>query len=264
MQKLYRSLVLIVFLFLTQLISEPVFACVEGLTWGMDLQKVESHLGISLSPIKEETTQNLFEVKDIQISGLPVEVLRVRIENEDGLKQLAYEIDNENMTEGWTSLEANETFYGSSEFIEGGKSTGDPIKITICSGETNTCDKGETVQVGDSDYVSWKNQTKEENTYGLILAEKQNETTGGFLTGTQDYVDLSGYGFAEIECKGETKLKGIPVDFCTASMDPLDRSIQAKLVNSGELLDAVPGVLPVYFGSDVEMIQQFDAGAEVG
>ena len=40
-----------------------------------------------------------FEVKDIQISGLPVEVLRVRIENEDGLKQLAYEIDNENMTE---------------------------------------------------------------------------------------------------------------------------------------------------------------------
>ena len=40
-----------------------------------------------------------FEVKNIQISGLPVEVLRVRIENEDGLKQLAYEIDNENMTE---------------------------------------------------------------------------------------------------------------------------------------------------------------------
>ena len=99
MQKPYRSLVLIVFLFLTQLISQPVFACVEGLTWGMDLQNVERHLGISFSPIKEETNQNLFEVKDIQISGLPVEVLRVRIENEDGLKQLAYEIDNENMTE---------------------------------------------------------------------------------------------------------------------------------------------------------------------
>ena len=56
----------------------------------MDLQKVESHLGIYFSPIKEEKTQNLFEVKDIQISGLPVEVLRVRIENEAGLKQLAY------------------------------------------------------------------------------------------------------------------------------------------------------------------------------
>ena len=99
MQKLYRSIFLIVFLFLTQLISQPVFACVEGLKWGMDLQNVESHLGISFSPIKEKTTQNLFEVKDIQISGLPVEVLRVRIENEDGLKQLAYEKGIENTTE---------------------------------------------------------------------------------------------------------------------------------------------------------------------
>ena len=99
MTKASKYILIIVFAFLIQICSQPVFACVEGLTWGMDLQKIESHLGISFSPIKEESTQNLFEVKDIQISGLPVEVLRVRIENEDGLKQLAYEIDNENMTE---------------------------------------------------------------------------------------------------------------------------------------------------------------------
>ena len=66
----------------------------------MDLSSnVETHLGVSLIPIKEKTNQNLFEVKDIQISGLPVEALRVRIEKEAGLRQLAYEIDNENMTE---------------------------------------------------------------------------------------------------------------------------------------------------------------------
>ena len=99
MTKASKYILIIIFAFLIQIYSQPVFACVEGLTWGMDLQNVESHLGISFSPIKEETTQNLFEVTDIQISGLPVEVLRVRIENEDGLKQLAYEIDNENMTE---------------------------------------------------------------------------------------------------------------------------------------------------------------------
>ena len=100
MNKASKYILIIIFAFLIQIYySQPVFACVEGLTWGMDLQKIESHLGISFSPIKEETTQNLFEVKDIQISGLPVEVLRVRIENEDGLKQLAYEIDNKNMTE---------------------------------------------------------------------------------------------------------------------------------------------------------------------
>ncbi len=99
MTKASKYILIIVFAFLIHVFSQPVDACVEGLKWGMDLQKVESYLGISFSPIREETRQNLFEVKDIQISGLPVEVLRVRIENEDGLKQLAYEIDNENMTE---------------------------------------------------------------------------------------------------------------------------------------------------------------------
>ena len=99
MQKIYRSLVLIVFLSLTQLVSQPVFACVEGLKWGMDLANVETHLGVSLIPFREKTNRNLFEVKDIQISGLPVEALRVRIEKQAGLTQLAYEIDKENMTE---------------------------------------------------------------------------------------------------------------------------------------------------------------------
>ena len=84
MTKASKYILIIVFAFLIQIYSQPVFACVEGLPWGMDLQKIESHLGISFSPIKEESTQNLFEVKDIQVSGLPVEVLRVRVENEDG------------------------------------------------------------------------------------------------------------------------------------------------------------------------------------
>ena len=99
MTKASKYILIIVFAFLIQVFSQPVDACVEGLRWGMDLPNVESHLGVSLIPIKEKINQNLFEVKDIQISGLPVEALRVRIEKEDGLKQLAYEIDNENMTE---------------------------------------------------------------------------------------------------------------------------------------------------------------------
>ena len=99
MTKAYKFIIIIVFSFLIQVFPQQVYGCVEGLKWGMDIKNVESHLGVSLIPIKEKTNQNLFEVKDIQISGLPVEVLRVRIENEDGLRQLAYEIDNENMTE---------------------------------------------------------------------------------------------------------------------------------------------------------------------
>ena len=172
--------------------------------------------------------------------------------------------DSENMTAGWTSLEANETFFGSAAYVEGGISTGDPAKITICTGEADSCDKGETVQVGDSEYVSWRNKSKESATYGLINAELQSETTGGFITGDGDKIDLSGYGTADVKCEKESTLKGIPVDVCTASMDPLDRSIQAKLINSGDLLDAIPGALPVFFGSDVEIKVEQLSGAIIG
>ena len=99
MTKASKYILIIVFAFLIHVFSQPVDACVEGLKWGMDLSNVETHLGVSLIPIKEKTNQNLFEVKNIQISGLPVDVLRVRIEKEAGLRQLAYEIDYENMTE---------------------------------------------------------------------------------------------------------------------------------------------------------------------
>ena len=65
----------------------------------MNLQNVEKHHGVSLLPIKEQTTHNLFEVKDIQISDLPVKVHRARTKDEGGGKQLAYEIGHESMTE---------------------------------------------------------------------------------------------------------------------------------------------------------------------
>ncbi len=161
--------------------------------------------------------------------------------------------DSEDMTVGWTSLEANETFYGSDQYVEGGISTGEPGTITICTGETDQCDKGETVGVGDSDYISWKSLEKEVATYGLITAEKQRDTIGGFITGDGDLIDLSGYGTVDVICDKEGTLKGIPVDVCSASMDPLTSPIQAKLVNKGDLLDATPGALPVYFGSVVEL-----------
>ena len=99
MTKASKYIVSIVFAFIISVFDQPVDACVEGLKWGMDLSNVETHLGVSWIPIKEKTNQNVFELKDIQISGLPVEALRVRIEKEAGLRQLAYEIDNENMTE---------------------------------------------------------------------------------------------------------------------------------------------------------------------
>ena len=86
MTKASKYILIIVFGLLIQVFSQPVDACVEGLKWGMDLSNVETHLVFSLIPIKEKTNQNLFEVKNIQISGLPVDILRVRIEKGAGLK----------------------------------------------------------------------------------------------------------------------------------------------------------------------------------
>ncbi len=74
-------------------------ACVEGLSWGMDLSSVERHLGVPLNPADGEVSRGLYEIKDFKMSGIPVNTLRVRFEDENGLKQLAYEMDYENMTE---------------------------------------------------------------------------------------------------------------------------------------------------------------------
>lgn len=174
--------------------------------------------------------------------------------------------NSSDMTAGWTSLEANETYFGSAEYVVGGISTGDPAIITICTGEAEGCDKGETVMVGDSEYLSWRSVEKEIATFGLITAELQGETIGPFITGEGDLVDLSGYGTVELNCDSKGELKQVPVEICKAAMDPLDRPIQAKLINNGDLLDAIPGALPVYFGSDVtikaEQISKVIIGGE--
>ncbi len=99
MRKNCLNIVVALLLVFIQLAPTPAMACIEGLSWGMDLSSVERHLGASLSPIKEEASRGLYEIKDFQMSGIPVNSLRVRIENENGLKQLAYEMDYENMTE---------------------------------------------------------------------------------------------------------------------------------------------------------------------
>jgi hypothetical protein len=160
------------------------------------------------------------------------------------------------MTVGWTSLESNSTYYGSGGIVS---DTG--TDYMICTGENSDCDKGEMLAVDGSSYFSWKDPAKTVNTFGLISAESRIETTGGFLTGSGDLVDLSGYATAAITCDGTSTLKDIAVDDCSASLDPLTRPIQAKLLDTDTLLDAVPGALPVYFGSEVTLQAEQLSGA---
>ncbi|MCP2505020.1 MAG: hypothetical protein NLN65_06975, partial [Candidatus Poseidoniaceae archaeon] len=128
------------------------------------------------------------------------------------------------MTVGWTSLESNSTYYGSGGIVS---DTG--TDYMICTGENTDCDKGELLAVDGSSFFSWKDAMKMQVTFGLITAESRIGTTGGFLTGSGDLVDLSGYATAAITCDGTSTLKNIAVDDCSASLDPLTRPIQAKL-----------------------------------
>ena len=85
-----RYVAIAVLLFFIQLSPKPAIACVEGLSWGMDLVSIERHLGVSLTPIHEGVRRDLFEVRDFQMSDLPVNSLRIRVEDKYGLKQLVY------------------------------------------------------------------------------------------------------------------------------------------------------------------------------
>ena len=160
------------------------------------------------------------------------------------------------MTVGWTSLESNSTYYGSGGIVS---DTG--TDYMICTGENTDCDKGELLAVDGSSFFSWKDAMKMQNTFGLITAESRIGTTGGFLTMDGDLVDLSGYSTASITCTGTSILKDIAVDDCSATLDPLTRNIQAKLLNTNTLLDAMPGALPVYFGSNVTLQAEQLSGA---
>ena len=94
-----RSFLVIIFVVLIELFPKPVMACVEGLSWGMNFDNVERQLGTPLIPRNEEGKKDLFEIRNFMISELPVISLRVRFDGEDGLKQLAYEMEYENMIE---------------------------------------------------------------------------------------------------------------------------------------------------------------------
>jgi hypothetical protein len=152
------------------------------------------------------------------------------------------------MTVGWASLDTNETYYGSDGVLNG-----DGTSYTVCTGEVAGCDKGESVLEDGSNELPWHNTRMAIATYGLIGVEYLDGATGGFLTGTDDKVDVSGYAVVPVTCDATGTVEGIPVDICTASVDATTRSIQAKNLKTFTLLDATPSALPIFLGSDITL-----------
>ena len=156
---------------------------------------------------------------------------------------------------GWAKLETNETYYGSNDV-----STGNATVYVMCTGHNDDCEKGEAVSEDGSNELSWRNTDMMMATFGLITVETLDGTTGGFLTGDGDKVNAGGYAVTDVTCTGDDELKGIPVDVCSASVDPTTNPISAKLINSESLLDAMTPALPVYFGSEINMMSEEISG----
>ena len=152
------------------------------------------------------------------------------------------------MTVGWASLDTNETYYGSDGVLNGNGTS-----YTVCTGEVAGCDKGESVLEDGSNELPWHNTRMAKATFGLIGVEYLDGATGGFLTGTDDKVDVSGYAVVPVTCDATGTVEGIPVDICTASVEATSRSIQAKNLKTFTLLDATPSALPIFLGSDITL-----------
>ena len=64
--------------------------------------------------------------------------------------------------------------------------------------------------------------------------------------------DLAGYIVANIPCVGMSDVKGINSVHYSIKTNATERLIQAKLLNTKTILDALPGSIPVYFASDAD------------
>ena len=82
----------------------PASACVEGLTWGMPLEQLTSHLGDGQQLTQESSGRYI--ARDVLLDRLPVSQAIFEVDPEQGLTNLAYEFAIDDMTEVLAGLRA--------------------------------------------------------------------------------------------------------------------------------------------------------------
>ena len=196
----------------------------------------------------------------------------------------------DNMALGWVSLETNETYFGSDSVTTGdydvyvASTEGDNMGQRLRQGYINSdgngfcdfklnsdgtmadadssgmypCEDGELY--GFTEHLPWRAPHRETSTLGLLSAHVGNENTvvAGAVGGVADSddpfrVNLVGYAMAESVPGDMETYKGIEMRAHTVNLDPSQNQIQAKLIGSASFVDVLPGALPVYFGSNVDI-----------
>ena len=196
----------------------------------------------------------------------------------------------DNMALGWVSLETNETYFGSDSVTTGdydvyvASTQGDDMGQRLRQGYINSdgdghcdfklnsdgtmadadssgmypCEDGELY--GFTEHLPWRAPHRETSTLGLLSAHVGNDNTvvAGAVGGVADSensfkVNLVGYAMAESVPGDMETYKGIEMRAHTVNLDPSQNQIQAKLIGSASFVDVLPGALPVYFGSSVDI-----------
>ncbi len=166
----------------------------------------------------------------------------------------------------WVSLETNKTYYGSNELSTGDYSVyeetttaqGNTPGLRVAEGYLNS-DTGEEYDM--SEHMPWRSPAAEAATFGLLSAHVGNDLTdqsnafGGMATDADEpqKINLVGYAIDETFLVGDVEFKGIPMVHHSVALDPTANQIQAKLIGSGTVVDVLPGALPVYFESNVDV-----------
>jgi hypothetical protein len=166
----------------------------------------------------------------------------------------------------WVSLETNMTYYGSNGLSTGDYSVyedttttqGDTPGLRIAEGYLDS-ETGEVYAM--SEHMPWRSPASETATLGLLSAHVGNDMTdqsdafGGMATDADEIqkINLVGYAIADTVVEGNVEFKGIPMVHHSVALDPTANQIQAKLIGSGTVVDVLPGALPVYFESNVDI-----------
>jgi len=192
--------------------------------------------------------------------------------------------------DSWVTLETNETYFGSDGLSTGdytvyqmstgtGANNADNMEHGLLRGYINSdgdglcdfkldsdgnaeydvpCEANETY--GMTEHLPWRAPHNEAASYGLLSESVGNTNTvwAGTIGGIADAedpvnVNLVGYAIATSEVGDKVTYKDIPMVEHSISLDPAENQIQGKLIGSGTYVDAMPGALPVYFKSEVDI-----------
>ena len=178
----------------------------------------------------------------------------------------------DNYSTGWFSLDANASLYLTPELVSLGVEAPEnpPSSIVRNTGEQDLNKLNTLLTQNNISELSWHSKEMYEGTYGLVEWEPNGlrHSSGGWVNGTNinceknNYVkyDLAGFIVPNLPCVGNSNVKGIETIHYSIETNATERLIQAKLLNTKTLLDALPGSIPLYFGAEADLYAEPKTG----